>query len=234
MKKKSLAPVLTVGLLVLTACSAHRSRDQDEKVRRVPAPVSMEENDVITPTKVTDHIQSWPEAPRSVANTLLTKYGPPAEMNKSSLVWYNTAPFKRSVVYREEVTHLFPQKHSDVLEQVINYRVPAGKVDDLYRFNGSVRIDRTKGEISSRCSKEEMNVLALNLADKISRGDMSIQEARREFNSSAALAETGTTNVYTTTLNFSMGGNTSDPDVVGPGMQAEEVRQVEEAQKVLE
>ncbi|MGH8284417.1 MAG: hypothetical protein ACRETT_01460 [Steroidobacteraceae bacterium] len=35
--------------------------------------------------------------------------------------------------------------HKDVLEQVIDYKVPPDKFDDLARYDGSVIAERTKG-----------------------------------------------------------------------------------------
>ena len=44
------------------------------------------------------------------------------------------------------------------------------EVLDLARFDGSVIVERTRGEIGARCDKEEMNYLALNLAHDIVTG----------------------------------------------------------------
>ncbi|HXH30995.1 MAG TPA: hypothetical protein VNJ01_09305 [Bacteriovoracaceae bacterium] len=240
MKNKILVPVLSAGFLLLTGCSSYRSSIPVESVK---APMMKEPAIGGAATSAVNHIESWPEASRAAANNLISKYGEPQEMNASTLVWYNTAPFKRSIVYKEEVTHLFPVRHTDVLEQVVDYRVPGNKVDDLWRFDGSVLYDRTKGELSARCDKEEMNVLALNLADKISRGEMSAYDARRQYSDSAALFASGTTNVYTSGINFRMGGNTADADMMvpsastsnlGTGIQAQESRQIEEDTDDLE
>ncbi|MEX2153654.1 MAG: hypothetical protein WD825_09970 [Gemmatimonadaceae bacterium] len=56
--------------------------------------------------------------------------------------------------------HSFPKPHTDLLEQFIDYRVPVDKYDELAAYDGSVIVERTKGEISARCDKEAMNFLA--------------------------------------------------------------------------
>ncbi len=52
-------------------------------------------------------------------------------------------------------------KHTDLLEQFIDYKVPLDKYDDLAKFDGSVGVNRTKGELSARCDAEAHNLLAL-------------------------------------------------------------------------
>jgi hypothetical protein len=68
-----------------------------------------------------------------------------------------------------------------VLEQYIAYRVPVEKLTDLAAFDGSVLVDRTKGEISARCEGEEANFLALNLADDIVSGRKDVETARKAY-----------------------------------------------------
>ena len=63
------------------------------------------------------------------------------------VAWHNNGPWKRSIVYKEEVTHLFPKKHVDVLQQFIDYKVPVDKFDDIASYDGSVIVERTKGEM---------------------------------------------------------------------------------------
>jgi hypothetical protein len=106
---------------------------------------------------------------------------PLTEATKSLLIWRDNGPWKRTIVYREEVDHDFPMPHKDVLEQVINYEVPPDKFDELAHYDGSVIVERTKGEISARCDKEGANFLALNLANDIVRGNKSVEEARQAY-----------------------------------------------------
>ena len=81
-------------------------------------------------------IQSWPKEAKKAAEMMIQKYGQPDEVTAMRVV---------------ETDHAFPVPHKDVLEQVIDYRVSTDKVDDLARYDGSVIVERTKGELSARC-----------------------------------------------------------------------------------
>jgi hypothetical protein len=170
-------------------------------------------------SKVTEN---WPQSSKTAIQTLTSKYGLPSAVTDEMVVWNNTSPFKRSVVYREEVTHQFPMEHSDVLLQTVDYKIPQDKVAHLSKFDGSLIIDRTKGELSARNEREEMNILSLNLADQIVRGEMSVEEARREYSRNAESFSAGTSSQMVSSLNFKSEGNTGDPDAV---MQSQESKQ---------
>ncbi len=51
------------------------------------------------------------------------------------------------------VPHDFPMPHPDLLEQFVDYQVPPDKFDELAQYDGSVIVERTKGEISARCTR---------------------------------------------------------------------------------
>ena len=102
-------------------------------------------------------------------------------MTPERLVWHNNGPWKRTVITKEETDHAFPMPHKDVMEQFVDYAVPAEKLADLFRFDGSVHVYRTRGEISARCDLEEANMLALNLADDIINGKRSVEDARQFY-----------------------------------------------------
>lgn len=131
--------------------------------------------------QVTQFIQGWPAESRSAAQQVMEKYGVPDEVASSELIWHNAGQFKHTLVHRDAVEHNFPYPHRAVLEQVIAYRIPVDRYDDVARFDGSVVIDRTKGEISARHDSEAMNILALNLTDQIASGQRSVQNAREFF-----------------------------------------------------
>lgn len=131
---------------------------------------------------VVDQIVSgWSETPQKVARRTLDKYGPPNEATPSRLIWFNNGPWKRTIIYRDEVPHNFPKPHTDVLEQFVNYRVPPEKFSAIAQYDGSVVPERTKGEMSARCDMEEMNFLALNLAHEIATGERDVEDARRVY-----------------------------------------------------
>jgi hypothetical protein len=158
-------------------------------------------------------IASWPEKPRDMATKLMTKYGPPDEATSSMLVWHNNGPWKRTILYKEEIPHEFPAPHTDFLQQVVDYRVPPEKFGDLARYDGSVIVERTKGEISARCDMEELNMLALNLANDVATGKHKVAEARDNYAKMAMAFKQGKQQPYTQSLQFQPGqGNTADPD----------------------
>ena len=104
-------------------------------------------------------------------------------------------------------------RHEDVLEQGIDYRVPPEMFDDLARYDGSVIVERTKGEISARCDKEGANFLALNLAHEIVAGKRSVDDARAEYARQVQAMMNKQPAPLTERLMFSpMKGNSADPD----------------------
>lgn len=147
-------------------------------------------------------LNTWPETARMAANNMIEKYGQPAETTPSMLVWYNTGPFKRTVVYKEELQHDFPMPHKDVLEQFIDYQVPADKFDELAMYDGSVIAERTKGELSARCDKEAANYLAINLAHDIIEGERSVEDARAFYASAIRKMLEGDKPAYMQSLQF--------------------------------
>ncbi len=133
-------------------------------------------------------LSGWPDKPMEVANAVIKKYGAPDEATATMLVWHDNGPWKRTVVYREEVAHDFPKPHTDIVQQFIDYKVPPDKFDELAAYDGSVIVERTKGELSARCDKEEMNFLALNLAVDIIEGEKTVDEARATYADNATRA----------------------------------------------
>jgi hypothetical protein len=126
---------------------------------------------------VQKNLAGWPKLSLAVAGDLITRYGLPQESNDRELAWYNNGPWKRTVLHREEIQHNFPYPHKDILEQTVNYRVPLDKVADLVKYDGSLVIDRTRGELSAHCNDERMNTLTLNIANDIVKGDRTVEQA---------------------------------------------------------
>lgn len=131
-------------------------------------------------------IGEWGSFPQKSAKQTIEKYGPPQEATPSQLIWYNNGPWKRTIVLRDEIPHNFPQPHVDVIENVIDYKVPAEKLDELARYDGSVYVDRTRGEASARCDMEAANIIALNLMNDIVIGKCTVEEARDKYSEVAA------------------------------------------------
>lgn len=166
-------------------------------------------------------IDNWPATPKKVAKMMIDKYGQPNEATASMLLWNNNGPWKRTIVYREEVKHNFPMPHTDLLQQFINFKVQSGMANDLGKYDGSVIIDKTKGEISARCDGEDKNMLALNLANDILMHKKTVKMARQFYSDTVmAKMKMGKSSPYLEKLLFIVPkGGTNDPDMPLMGMK---------------
>jgi len=234
MKKLTLVPVVMSAFLLVTACSHKKDEKKNEGMDPTASytmPVTQEGLNATT--------AEWPESSKAAINALVAKYGLPTSLTEETVVWNTSEPFKHSIVFKEEVVHQFPMEHKDVLMQTVDYRVPLDKVSQLSKFDGSLIVDRTKGELSARNDKEEMNILSLNLADKIIRGEMTVEQARREYSKNAEAFAAGTAGELTNALAFKTEGNTSDPDSMMQSQtegqpQVRKTIESEEVHKVIE
>jgi hypothetical protein len=166
-----------------------------------------------------DTIAGWPEKPREVAMKLISQYGEPDAVTADRLIWQNKGPWKETIAYREEVPHDFPKPHTDLLEQSINYRVPPDKFDELAEYDGSVIAGRTNGTLAARCDKEEMNFLAINLANDVATGKKSVSEARKLYADTVTAFMKGEKPPYVQKLQFDPPKTaTGDRDKPAPGM----------------
>lgn len=159
-------------------------------------------------------LQDWPKEPRASAERLLGYYGEPDEYSRSRLVWYGTEDgWKRTVLAREETPHNFPAPHKDFLEQFIDYKVPVDMYSKLAAFDGSVIVERTKGEISARCGGTSMNFVAINLAHDIVTGKRDVERAREEYTRLYQAYQQGEKPPYTQGFQFPLPqGDTRDID----------------------
>jgi len=123
------------------------------------------------------NLGGWPQSAQDLAAQLVARYGRPNASTADELLWHENSPWKRTVLYRAGVRHDFPTPHQDILEQTINYRVPADKIADLAAYDGSLIVDRTRGELSVHCDSEQANILTLNIADDIVKGERSVDQA---------------------------------------------------------
>ncbi len=210
---RMLMPVALAALMITTSCSSHKEKKVSRAQEAYVIPVSQKGLNKVT--------LNWPLPSQTAIKSLTQKYGLPASVTDNMVVWNDTSPFKRSVVYREEVIHLFPMQHADILQQTIDYRIPLDKVAAISKFDGSLVVDRTRGELSARGEREELNLLALNLADKIVREEISVEEGRREYLTGAQSLQAGMMGPMLTGLNFKSQGMTSDPDT---SMQSQQYR----------
>jgi hypothetical protein len=159
-------------------------------------------------------IDNWPKRPQAAVALLIQKYGQPAEMTNSMIIWNTNGQWRQTIVHRVEIPHNFPMSHTDFLKQTINYRVPADKYDELASFDGSITADRTTGTISATCDKEEFNFLALNLAHDLVHEKISVEDARKKQARLVTLFHQNESDPYLERLQFNLSANsTADSDV---------------------
>ncbi|MDQ3685470.1 MAG: hypothetical protein M3430_07680 [Acidobacteriota bacterium] len=168
---KRITLTLMLALSVLTGGLYARSQNAQNMDRMM----------MVDKATVEGIIANWKPKPQEVARTIIAKYGMPNEATAMRLIWHNNGPWKRTELVNEEIPHSFPKPHPDMLKQTISYRVPTDKFDELAEYDGSVIVERTKGEIAARCDKEEANFLALNLANEIATGKRSAESARKFY-----------------------------------------------------
>lgn len=202
-----------IGSTFLFSCNENKRQNEDEEAmaNSPGAEYDMNSQDREMQEKV--NVESWSETAKKAANAMMKKYGDPSGHTADMLVWENTGPFKRTIVYKEEIQHDFPMPHKDVLEQFIDYDAPLDKYDELAEFDGSVIVERTKGEMSARCDKEAANLLALNLAHDVATGKKSVNEAREFYATAIMEMLQGNKKEYLTSLQIDTNmANASDPD----------------------
>jgi hypothetical protein len=171
---------------------------------------------------VSKAISEWPDAARTAATEMMQKYGPPQDATTTMLVWRDNRPWKRTIVHREAVDHAFPAPHKDVLEQTVSYKVPLNFFEPLVTYNGSLVIDRTRGEITARSDRETENLLMINLAHEIVRGKRTPEDARKFHTQTIQALAAGQASDYGQKLltDAEQQGDMSDPDISTVPVQA--------------
>ena len=176
------------------------------------ASIAADQSDANAQRDARNIVHSWPTDARKTAETAIQKYGQPNEVTSERIIWHNNGPWKHTIVTKEETDHAFPMPHKDVMEQVIDYRVPPEKFDELAQYDGSVIAERTKGELSARCDKEEANFLALNLANDVVKGTKSVEQAREYYAQAIKDLMAGKQDPYLQKLQFKQQRRTADAD----------------------
>lgn len=124
-------------------------------------------------------ISNWPKLSQEVTQTMMKFYGLPNAVTASNATWFYNGPWKRTTVYKDGYQHDFPEPHVDMLEQVIDYHVPAEKVGAIGMLEGSLVVDRTKGEVAVHCDNEGANTLSMNMMHEVVTGKRTPEEARQ-------------------------------------------------------
>jgi hypothetical protein len=145
---------------------------------------------------------NWAGYARTLAEDLMTKYGPPNQIDHDRLVWNNNGPWERTVVW-DGTSYYDSQLGSDILEQTVFYPVPAGKRPDLAQFSKSLRISENGTRMTVLSLSEESSFLTLNLAHEIIADLRSPTAARELYARTLQLAAAGKSSPYTQGLLFS-------------------------------
>lgn len=215
--KKSLIFMLVPAVLLSVAVAAYFLVSNKAEAKPGKLTVSWEEI-------LEQNTSDWPDNSRKAIDAMKKKYGEPNEMTATMVVWHNSGPWKRTIVYKEEVDHNFPMPHKDVMEQFINYKVPTDKFDELAVYDGSVVCYRTNGEMSARCDKEDMNFLALNLANDVVTGKKDVKAARDFYATIAVAYMKGNKQPYTQKFQFEVPKTgTEDEDNVSDNIEIKEM-----------
>lgn len=157
---------------------------------------------------------NWNETARTAARQMFEKYGPPQEVTMNRLVWHENRPWKRTEVINQDVQHNFPSQHVDVLKQTLAIDVPVEKFGDIAAFDGSLSANRTAGEFTASCSREEHNFIALNLASDIITGRLTVPQARQRLAELVQETDRGQRVAYASDVRFSLpvSNRTGDAD----------------------
>lgn len=156
-------------------------------------------------------VQEWPHESRRAAELVIKAFGEPNEVSATELTWHHAVPWKRVVATEWFEDHNFPVPHVDCIECVIDYAVPPEKMSELAHFDGSIRVDRTAGEVSVRCRSIASNTLKLNLVHDIVTGKRTAQEARDYHVKEVLDATRGEPTPYRKHLRIPPQGDTKDP-----------------------
>ena len=170
-------------------------------------------------------VETWPAAPQKMAKDMVNQYGPPNEATPTLLIWHDSGAWKRTIVTSDETAHDFPTPHTDFISQTINYDVPVEKLPELARFDGSLLINRTAGQVTASCDNEAANYLAVNLMHDIVEGRLTAEQARAELGEQQAAWLVNREAPYTDGVRFPQPAESETGYRDEPVMKAPTVRQ---------
>lgn len=146
-------------------------------------------------------VAQWSNDSRLAARGLIEKYGVPDEVHFGRLVWNRRGPWKRIAV-RDIRPGYVEGDDLGLIEETVDYALPAGREVDLAALGGAVTFDPRAGELSSRADREALNCLGLNLADDALSGRLSVQDARAAYAKIVDLELSGKSSPYLLSLRF--------------------------------
>lgn len=140
-------------------------------------------------------VAGWPELSRRTALAMIDKHGQPHRVEQDSLTWIGLYRGRRTVVHRSA-------EKDGIVEQVVLYRVPAGRAGELSRFDDRLRMDEESAELSARTDSVRTSFLVLNLAHEVASGFKTAAEAREFRDRQERLALSGKSSPYRDGLLF--------------------------------
>jgi hypothetical protein len=178
MRKKIAAGALVLGILVL---AVYGGRQMGVRMREQGARLAIEQT------------AQWSQAAQLATRLMIDKYGPPQWIGADRLEWSGPWPWKRIIIKDAPVSPL---------EEVVTYRVPPGKRDELAKFPHGLLVYADMDELGARSNSEELNRLTLNLASDIATGKMTASQASEAFLKTARLSAAGKSSPYLDRLLF--------------------------------
>ena len=158
-------------------------------------------------------IASWPAPQQNVARQMLDKYGPPNEATPTRLFWHHNRPLEADRADQRCGRASLARPHTDFLTQYLDYRVPPELTHLITMFDGSILVDRTRGEVAARCDSEAANVLGLNMVHELVTGKRTVAEARHISEQNTVAYNGGRAAPYAERLLFDVPqGGTEDLD----------------------
>lgn len=195
--KSTILICLIINLTMLASCGTTRHKpDKQSRVTNSGFSMPVKQQDVESA------MEDWPNQSRDVAEVIMKKYGLPDIASNDQLIWYDTGPFTRTIVTKRVVDDPSPIAHVDVLQQTINYNVPIEYIDELNLLDSTLVVDRSKGELTAQSDSEELNMLALNMADEVIRKKLDLSEAQKRYQLSFKDHKDGIHNNYYADLKF--------------------------------
>lgn len=148
-------------------------------------------------------LDQWPEQERLVTKVMIDRYGFPGYISATEIQWNNNGPWNSTIVHRARMPGFFPRKPPGMVVQSVRYRIAPSQIELLSELPGEVHWNRDTRELSSSSGSEEMNFLALNVADKFLTGSLSFEEAHSLYARTQALSRAGKHSSLMTQLEFS-------------------------------
>jgi hypothetical protein len=165
----------------------------------------------------TDEImKEWSVTPRITAQQIRSKYGEPSEGSMQMLAWENKEPWKRIEVRNEEVEHKFPKKHTECATFTLEHSFSPDKLKDLSELNGSILVDKTKGQIHVRAKDEQTAITEINIANNVAQGMLSLEEAKQLAAQEIQKVEQALPSQYSQKLMFSPKKSADPGEAVSP------------------